>query len=78
MHSLSSRCPYTHTRICIATTHKQCQLEVPRATTLEALRLAKKHGVFSILNPAPAAADLDPVRTHEASLCFHNLMHRTA
>lgn len=41
----------------------QCQLEVPRATTLEALRLARKHGVCGVLNPAPAAADLDPVRT---------------
>lgn len=40
----------------------QCQLEVPRATTLEALRLARKHGVESILNPAPAAENLEPVR----------------
>lgn len=32
----------------------QCQLELPPETTLEALRIAKEHGVCSILNPAPA------------------------
>jgi ribokinase len=31
-----------------------CQLEVPVATTLEALRVAKAAGVRTILNPAPA------------------------
>ncbi len=32
-----------------------CQLEVPLETTLETFRLAKSAGVFTILNPAPAA-----------------------
>lgn len=38
-------------------------MEVPAETSLEALRLAKAHGVFSILNPAPAPqGGLDEVR----------------
>lgn len=37
-------------------------MEVPPETSLEALRLAKAHGVFSILNPAPAPQEgLDQV-----------------
>jgi len=31
-----------------------CQLEVPLETTLEALKIGKKHNVFTIFNPAPA------------------------
>ncbi|ESN89903.1 hypothetical protein HELRODRAFT_91240 [Helobdella robusta] len=31
-----------------------CQLEINQQVTLAALKLAKKHGVFTILNPAPA------------------------
>ncbi len=31
-----------------------CQLEVPLDTTIEALRTARKHGVRTIFNPAPA------------------------
>ncbi len=34
-----------------------CQLEVPVETTLAALRLARRAGVRTILNPAPALAD---------------------
>ncbi|XP_076442336.1 ribokinase-like isoform X2 [Babylonia areolata] len=37
-----------------------CQLEVPPATSLAALRMAKSHGVFSIFNAAPAVKELDP------------------
>ena len=38
-------------------------MEVPPETSSEALRLAKAHGVFSILNPAPAPREgLNPVR----------------
>lgn len=38
-------------------------MEVPPETSVEALRLAKVHGAFSILNPAPAPQEgLDPVR----------------
>ncbi|KAK7103725.1 hypothetical protein V1264_018570 [Littorina saxatilis] len=36
-----------------------CQLEVPQATSLAALKLAKSSGVFTIFNPAPAAENLD-------------------
>ncbi|XP_067941626.1 ribokinase-like [Watersipora subatra] len=36
-----------------------CQLEITAASTMEALRLAKKHGVTTIFNPAPKADDLD-------------------
>ncbi len=37
-----------------------CQYEIAEATTLAALRLAKRLGVRSIFNTAPAAAALDP------------------
>ncbi|XP_064623530.1 ribokinase-like [Lineus longissimus] len=37
-----------------------CQLEVRPEITLAALRMAKKHGVTSILNPAPSQPSLDP------------------
>ncbi|CAM9892210.1 unnamed protein product [Lampetra fluviatilis] len=36
------------------------QLEVRPETTAQALRLARQHGVRTILNPAPAVPDLDP------------------
>lgn len=36
------------------------QNEISRAATLEALRIARRHGVLSIFNPAPAAADFEP------------------
>jgi ribokinase len=38
-----------------------CQLEVPVATTEEALRIGKAGGVRTMLNPAPAAALADAV-----------------
>ncbi|XP_071835069.1 ribokinase-like [Apostichopus japonicus] len=37
-----------------------CQLEVKPATTLSALKTAKKHRCISIFNPAPAVSDLSP------------------
>ncbi|XP_072356245.1 ribokinase isoform X4 [Scyliorhinus torazame] len=37
-----------------------CQLEIRPAITLEALKIARKAGVKTIFNPAPAIADLDP------------------
>ncbi|XP_074659032.1 ribokinase-like [Tubulanus polymorphus] len=37
-----------------------CQLEVPIDVTCKALQLAKKHGVKSIFNPAPAVKNLPP------------------
>lgn len=33
------------------------QLELPMPTVLQAIKLARKHGVMTILDPAPAAAD---------------------
>ncbi|CAH1263240.1 RBKS [Branchiostoma lanceolatum] len=44
----------THAKVLI------CQLEIQPETSLEALRIAKQHGVTTILNPAPAQATLDP------------------
>jgi ribokinase len=38
-----------------------CQLEVPAATTVEALRIARAGGVRTVLNPAPAAPLTDDV-----------------
>eukprot|EP01012_Entosiphon_sulcatum_P029277 TRINITY_DN35633_c0_g1_i2.p1 TRINITY_DN35633_c0_g1~~TRINITY_DN35633_c0_g1_i2.p1 ORF type:complete len:314 (+),score=51.99 TRINITY_DN35633_c0_g1_i2:29-970(+) len=35
-----------------------CQLEIPVAITLKALRVAREEGVTTIFNPAPARADL--------------------
>ncbi|XP_033733694.1 ribokinase-like [Pecten maximus] len=35
-----------------------CQLEIPAQSTLTALKLAKKHNVMSIFNPAPAQSGL--------------------
>lgn len=37
-----------------------CQNEIPQETTLAALKLAKKHGVTTIFNPAPAQKDFHP------------------
>jgi ribokinase len=36
-----------------------CQLEIEVETTLAALRLARRHGVTTIVNPAPARPELD-------------------
>lgn len=35
-----------------------CQLELPRETTLAALRIAREESTTTVLNPAPAATDL--------------------
>ncbi|KAL0620827.1 Ribokinase, partial [Plecturocebus cupreus] len=37
-----------------------CQLEITPATSLEALIMARRSGVKTLFNPAPAIADLDP------------------
>ncbi|XP_051470042.1 ribokinase isoform X4 [Apus apus] len=37
-----------------------CQLEITPAVSLEALKIARASGVKTLLNPAPALADLDP------------------
>ena len=36
-----------------------CQMEVPRDTTLRALRLAREAQVTTFFNPAPAVPDLE-------------------
>lgn len=46
-----------------------CQLEIPLPLTLEALRLAREEGVTTILNPAPAPAEL-PQELYELSDIF--------
>src|SRR6202041_3239954 len=38
------------------------QLEIPVETVYAAIAFGKKHGVKTLLNPAPALADLDPER----------------
>lgn len=48
-----------------------CQLEVPTETTLEAFRLARAAGVYTILNPAPAA-DLPDELLRLTDLCIPN------
>jgi len=35
-----------------------CQLEISAESSLEALRLAKRHGVTTIFNPSPIVANL--------------------
>lgn len=37
-----------------------CQLEIPHEATFAALDLAREEGTFTILNPAPAVAELPP------------------
>jgi ribokinase len=50
-----------------------CQLEVPIETTQEALRVARRAGVRTILNPAPAA-QLDDELLRLTDLCIPNEM----
>lgn len=46
-----------------------CQLEIPLETTLAALQIARRAGVFTIFNPAPARPDL-PNEVYELSDLF--------
>jgi ribokinase len=48
-----------------------CQLEVPMETTHEALRIARRAGVRSILNPAPAS-HLENDLLQQTDLCIPN------
>lgn len=50
-----------------------CQLEVPMETTHEALRIARRAGVRTILNPAPAA-QIDDELLRLTDLCIPNEM----
>ena len=48
------------------------QLEVPLETVYAALAFGKAHGVKTLLNPAPAAADLDRSKVGDASFFVPN------
>ena len=48
------------------------QLEIPVETVYAAIDFGKRHGVQTLLNPAPAVADLDPRRIHNATFVAPN------
>lgn len=48
------------------------QLEVPLETVYHTLAFAARHGIETLLNPAPAAADLDPERIRQATFLVPN------
>jgi ribokinase len=48
------------------------QLEIPIDTVYAALAFGKKHGVKTLLNPAPAVANLDPERIRDAAFLVPN------
>ena len=48
------------------------QLEVPLETVYAAIAFGKRHGVKTLLNPAPAVPELDPERIRDASFLVPN------
>ena len=48
------------------------QLEIPVETVYAAIDFGKRHGVKTLLNPAPAVADLDPERIRHATFLVPN------
>src|SRR5580704_15380990 len=48
------------------------QLEVPVETVYAAIAFGKRHGVKTLLNPAPAVPDLDPERIRDATFLVPN------
>lgn len=48
------------------------QLEVPLETVYYTLAFAEKHGIETILNPAPAAPDIDPSKVTTATFVVPN------
>src|SRR5271157_2996899 len=48
------------------------QLEVPLETVYAAIAFGKRHGVKTVLNPAPATPELDPERVRLASILAPN------
>src|SRR5580658_7545650 len=48
------------------------QLEVPLETVYAAIAFGKRHGVKTMLNPAPAVRDLDMARARDASFLMPN------
>ena len=48
------------------------QLEIPLETVYAAIAFGKRHGVKTVLNPAPATPELDPERVRDASFFMPN------
>jgi ribokinase len=48
------------------------QLEIPVETVYAAIEFGKRHGVQTLLNPAPAVPDLDPQRIRNATFLTPN------
>ena len=48
------------------------QLEVPLETVYAAIAFGKRHGVKTVLNPAPATPELDPDKIRDASFIVPN------
>jgi len=48
------------------------QLEIPVDTVYAAIEFGKKHGIETLLNPAPAVSNLDPERIKHASFLVPN------
>jgi ribokinase len=48
------------------------QLEIPAETVYAAIEFGKRHGVKTLLNPAPAIPDLDPERIRNATFLVPN------
>ena len=48
------------------------QLEIPVETVYAAIAFGKRHGIATLLNPAPASADLDPEQIRDASFLVPN------
>ncbi len=48
------------------------QLEIPLATVYAAIGFGKRHGIATLLNPAPAVASLDPDRIRDVTFLVPN------
>ena len=48
------------------------QLEIPVETVYAAIAFGKRHGIRTLLNPAPASPDLDPDRIRDATYLVPN------
>ena len=48
------------------------QLEIPVETVYAAIEFGRRHGIKTLLNPAPAVADLDPQRIRHATFLVPN------
>ena len=48
------------------------QLEIPLETVYAAIAFGKRHGVRTVLNPAPATPELDPEKVRDVSFFIPN------